>query len=122
MPNQIDNYIAKRLRIVRCLKGMTLEEAAGRAGISSRQLEEYESGTDKISASLLFQISAIFDVSIIWFFDRLEINESFNLVNDVFEIDSEETKELINIYYQCDENFRKSIRSLIIELARSSRH
>lgn len=67
----IDIFIGNKLRVTRKLHGMTQAELAKQLGISFQQVQKYERGHTRISASRLAAISALFGVSLqYWLEDR----------------------------------------------------
>lgn len=71
-PNPIDVHVGSRVRMRRKLKGMSQEALATRLGLTFQQVQKYERGTNRISASKLFQTARALDVSISDFFEGLE--------------------------------------------------
>jgi transcriptional regulator with XRE-family HTH domain len=71
-PNQVDKHVAQRLRIRRTLVGISQDELAKRLRLTSQQVQKYEAGETRISASRLYDIAQQLAVPITWFFDELE--------------------------------------------------
>jgi transcriptional regulator with XRE-family HTH domain len=67
--NAIDAHVGTRLRLRRTLLGIRQEDLAQMLGITFQQVQKYESGDNRISASRLFQLSVLLDVPVAWFFD-----------------------------------------------------
>ncbi|MDP9195488.1 MAG: helix-turn-helix domain-containing protein [Pseudomonadota bacterium] len=67
-PHPIDVQVGEFLKVMRLLKGWTQEKLAGKLGVSFQQLQKYERGLNRISASRLYQLSVILDVPIEKFF------------------------------------------------------
>lgn len=65
---KIDQQVGKRLKALRKVNGFTQEKLAGRCNITFQQIQKYEKGTNRISASRLCQFSHIFDVPVQDFF------------------------------------------------------
>ncbi len=58
-------------------------------GLTFQQLQKYESGSNRISASRLWQIAQILDVPVAWFFEGLDGESAAAVVapsTDVLEI------------------------------------
>ncbi|HLC08937.1 MAG TPA: helix-turn-helix transcriptional regulator [Methyloceanibacter sp.] len=72
----IDAYVGGRIRFRRELSNLSQESLAARLGISSQQLQKYEAGINRISASRLFECSRELDVPVSFFFEGLEDAES----------------------------------------------
>ncbi len=67
----IDVHVGARLRQRRTLLGMTQTNLSDAIGVSFQQMQKYEKGTNRISASRLFDLSRILDVPIQFFFDDM---------------------------------------------------
>lgn len=61
--------IGQRIRQKRWELGLTQEDLAGKVGVRKQQIQKYESGTNRISAILLYAISRSLDAEISYFFD-----------------------------------------------------
>ncbi len=70
--NPIDVHVGARLRTRRTLLGLSQTVVGDAMGITFQQLYKYESGHNRISASRLFDVSQILDVSIGYFFDEMD--------------------------------------------------
>ena len=73
-PNPIDVYIGQRIRVRRQLLGLSQEALAKKIGITFQQVQKYENGINRISASRLWDISKLLKVQVEYFFDGM--NES----------------------------------------------
>ncbi len=67
----IDVHVGARLRQRRTLLGMTQTTLGGSLGVSFQQMQKYENGVNRISASRLFALSRVLDVPIEYFFDDM---------------------------------------------------
>lgn len=63
-----DKILGARLRALRCMFGITLQELGGAVGVSFQQIQKYEAGFNRISAVRLWQLSKVFDVPVDEFF------------------------------------------------------
>lgn len=73
--DHIDKFLARRLRFFREKMDWPLKTLAAKLNISLQQLQRYEQGTNKLSASLLYQITQLFNLSLDSFFEGIEKNE-----------------------------------------------
>jgi transcriptional regulator with XRE-family HTH domain len=71
MPHPIDIHVGNRLKQRRHLCGMSQSELAEKAGITFQQVQKYERGTNRMSASRLYEFSQILGVNISYFFEGL---------------------------------------------------
>ncbi len=62
-PSVIDRAIGERIRRRRVELGLTQEQLARRVGISYQQIQKYERGANRISASRLFELAVWLDVT-----------------------------------------------------------
>ena len=71
IPNPVDVHVGARLRVRRTLLGMNQTELGDTIGLTFQQVQKYENGVNRISASRLFDLSRILDVPIQFFFDDM---------------------------------------------------
>ena len=67
----IDVHVGARVRVRRTLLGMTQTNLGDAIGVSFQQMQKYERGANRISASGLFDLSRMFDVPVQFFFDDM---------------------------------------------------
>ena len=65
--SEVDLQIGARIRRQRILNGMSQEALAEALNISFQQIQKYEKGLNRVSASRLAQIAALFGVSMEYF-------------------------------------------------------
>ena len=71
MKHPFDVHVGGRLRHCRCLVGMTQQQLGGELGIAAQQIQNYETGASRISASLMRDIAAAMEVPVSFFFEDL---------------------------------------------------
>ena len=71
MPHPVDVHVGKRIRHRRWLVGMTQQQLAEAVGIKFQQIQKYETGANRVSASRLWDIAEALDVDISFFFEGL---------------------------------------------------
>ncbi len=71
IPNPVDVHVGARLRVRRALLGMSQTTLGEAIGLSFQQVQKYESGVNRISASRLFDLSRVLDVPVQFFFDDM---------------------------------------------------
>lgn len=67
----IDAHIGSRLRLRRLMRGISQESLGELLSVTFQQLQKYEKGTNRVSASRLYEMAQILDVPIDYFFDGL---------------------------------------------------
>ncbi len=71
VPNPVDVHVGARLRVRRTLLGMNQTMLGEAIGLTFQQVQKYEKGTNRISASRLFALSQLLDVPVEYFFDGM---------------------------------------------------
>lgn len=113
MSHPVDVHVGKKLKQLRALRGMTQTEVAQGLNISFQQVQKYELGRNRISASKLFEISRILQVAPAYFFDGLEDD----IAPSTQALDEEATKIASMLTRIKDDRLRGQIRTFISELA-----
>ena len=72
MKHPVDVHVGKRVRHRRWMVGMTQQQLGDKVGIKFQQVQKYETGTNRISASRLFEIAAALEAPVSYFFEGLE--------------------------------------------------
>ena len=70
-PNYIDVHVGTRMRMRRQLINMSQERLGELLGITFQQIQKYEKGSNRISASRLFYSAKTLGVPVQFFFDGL---------------------------------------------------
>ncbi|WP_291733716.1 helix-turn-helix transcriptional regulator [Leisingera sp. F5] len=113
MPHPVDIHVGKRIRGRRWLVGKTQQELASKVGIKFQQIQKYETGANRVSASRLWEIADVLGVDVVHFFAGL--NGSKNITDDIVIV--KEAAELVRIYYRIPEKQRTQLSSLAKALA-----
>ncbi|MBA8667246.1 response regulator [Holosporaceae bacterium 'Namur'] len=74
--NNLDKFLGKKVRNFRVKMRWPLKKLASELNISIQQVQRYEQGINKISASLLYEIAKIFNAQITCFFEGFEAENS----------------------------------------------
>lgn len=73
-PNPIDIHVGARVRMRRFLVGMSQGRLAEQLGVTFQQVQKYEKGMSRISASRLQTIANVFEVPVGFFFENIADN------------------------------------------------
>jgi len=96
--------------------GMTQQQLAEKVGIKFQQIQKYETGMNRVSASRLWDISDALDVPVAYFFEGLRdtaeetVSENAAVPGDLLA--DKEALELIRSYYAIPENQRRRLFDL----------
>ena len=69
VPNPTDRLVGSRVRMRRMMLGMSQEKLGDALHLTFQQVQKYEKGTNRISASRLQQMSQILQVPVSFFFE-----------------------------------------------------
>lgn len=126
MTNEIDLFVGKRLRHRRRLLGLTQQALAVQIGIRFQQIQKYECGANRVSASRLFELSEALSVPVQHFYEGLSEHDPITgtpdkkvLAPDILA--KKETMDLIRAYYSMGELPRKHLLDLAKSLEASAK-
>lgn len=71
-PHAVDRYVGQKVRMRRIELGLSQEKLGEQIGITFQQIQKYERGANRISASRLYEIAKALSVSIVYFYDGLD--------------------------------------------------
>jgi len=119
MKHPVDVHVGKRVRHRRWLVGMTQQQLAEKVGIKFQQIQKYETGMNRVSASRLWDIALALSVPVSFFFEGLSDQHEAEASADISEIPldilkDKEALELVRSYYAIPETQRRRL----FELAR----
>ncbi len=95
-PHPIDVHVGERVRITRLAARMSQTALADAGGVSFQQVQKYEKGTNRISASRLFQFAEILGVEVAHFFRGAEVRNRGGPALDVTRQLERADVELVN--------------------------
>jgi len=81
-PNPVDLHVGGRVRMRRKILGVSQEHLADALGLTFQQVQKYERGANRVSASKLYEIAKTLQVPVSYFFDGL----ADPMTNDVDEV------------------------------------
>ena len=131
--NAVDMHVGKRVRLRRTLLGLSQEQLGTELNITFHQVQKYERGANRISASRLWDIGQILDVPINYFFDDMTENtmrsspRRVSRGSELLDLSDEqikdpmtrrETLELVRTYYSIEKPLvRKRISEMVKSIA-----
>lgn len=129
--NEIDSLVGRKIRFYRKKQRFSQEALAKQLSISAQQLQKYEKGVNRVSASRLFVLSK---------FLKIRIQDLFSEVNSIFgseygfglsdngqrffdmededftkeQMEGEEAKDLLKLYYRIkDPKMREYLKAIM---------
>ena len=134
MKHHVDVHVGQRIRRRRWMVGMTQQQLGEAVGIKFQQIQKYETGMNRVSASRLYEISKALDVPVAFFFEAVDEpaneNESAEGMNvepvekaeapaaDLFT--DKEALELVRCYFRLPEEPRRRLFELTRSLTKAA--
>ena|ERR1043166_3362756 len=129
-PHDIDLHVGQKLRQRRLMLGLTQQKLGKLLTLTFQQVQKYERGLNRVSASRLFEISSALKVPITYFFeDAPALSPAPGFADDLQEplesaqiadidYNSRETAELLRAYYRIEDAKK---RRRVLDLIRAMR-
>jgi len=119
-PNPVDLHVGARLRARRKELGISQSDLAESVGLTFQQIQKYERGTNRISASKLHQFAEHMNVPIAYFYDGLPVAETdIESVSERSATDfllTREGQQLAAAFSKLTPNKRKGVMQLVRSL------
>ena len=108
MKHPVDAHVGRKIRHQRWMVGMTQQQLAEKVGIKFQQVQNYETGMNRVSASRLWEIAENLSVTIGFFFDGMDGDKPAptKMMAD------KEAAELVRSYYAIPEAQRRRLFDL----------
>lgn len=112
MTHFVDAHVGLRIRHRRWMVGMTQPQLAAKVGIKFQQIQKYETGTNRVSASRLWDIANAMSVPISFFFEGLGVERKVQPAVEGDILADKEALELVHFYYAIPEQQRRRLFDL----------
>lgn len=129
MSHFVDVHVGQKIRRRRWMTGMTQKQLGDAVGIKFQQIQKYETGSNRVSASRLFEISQALDVPVSYFFEMIDgdAENQVGAMQSAVDEDSipadlfygKEAIELLNFYYRWPEEQRRRLFELTKSLTKA---
>ncbi|MDR1551471.1 MAG: helix-turn-helix domain-containing protein [Holosporaceae bacterium] len=121
----LDAYIGGRIKSRRSFLGISQDKLGSYLGVTFQQVQKYEKGTNRVSASMLYDVARILSVDVTYFYEGFRGEQTLNDDEDPVYIgggvlNEKETAELLRSYYGISiPSVRKKFSELMKTLAGS---
>ncbi|MCP5075320.1 MAG: helix-turn-helix transcriptional regulator [Rhodobacteraceae bacterium] len=117
MKHPVDIHVGKRVRHRRWMIGVTQQQLGEGVGIKFQQIQKYETGMNRISASRLWDIAEALDVPVSFFFEgyveETEATDGERAGSTQGDLLADkEALDLVRSYYAIPENQRRKLFDL----------
>ena len=115
-PHSVDIYVGQRVRARRMALGMSQETLAHHCGITFQQIQKYEKGANRISASRLHDLGRALAVRAAWFLEGLPEQDAGPSVTALLEgafLASRQGSEIALIWPRLGDEARQSVVAVV---------
>ncbi len=138
-PNPVDVHVGNRIKIRRNLLGWSQEKLGAMLGLTFQQIQKYEKGLNRVSASRLWDFSVVMNTPVGFFYEDMDdqtvqssprrfsnpdAEMSLNEHSSLFDEDpmrKQETLELIRAYYKIsNRSVAQNLYNLIVSMSKST--
>ncbi len=134
MKHHVDVHVGQRIRRRRWMVGMTQQQLGEAVGIKFQQIQKYETGMNRVSASRLYEISKALDVPVAFFFEAVDEPANENETADGTNVEAvdkaeapaadlftdKEALELVRCYFRLPEEPRRRLFELTRSLTKAA--
>ena len=135
-PNPVDVHVGSRIRMRRNLLGWSQEKLGDMLGLTFQQVQKYEKGLNRVSASRLWDFSVVLNIPVSFFFEdmgndvakqapRMLSREDVSFYEEADNYNDDpmrrkETLELVNAYYKIgNKQASRHLYDLIISMSKT---
>ena len=116
MSHPVDVQVGQRIRQRRWAIGMTQQQLADAVGIKFQQIQKYETGMNRVSASRLWDIAQAMNTPVQFFFS--DLTDEADGADDIMT--QKETLDLLRTYYAIPEAQRRRLFDLARALGQAA--
>ncbi len=110
----IDVHVGERMRVRRQTMGLTQSALGDSAGVTFQQVQKYERGANRISASRLFEFAKVLNVPVEYFFEDMPQAIQDSMTPSGRAAMEPELKAFVDSYYRIkDPDLRHQILGLV---------
>ena len=124
--NEIDVMVGRRIRARRQSLGKSQTELGDVVGVKFQQIQKYETGQNRVSASRLWAIAEALDVPIVHFFEGIEpvnsgTRDEQTVAHDRMDFLADgRSVTLVEHFMQLPESQKKAVLSIVQSMSRDT--
>ena len=121
-PHLVDRHVGRRVEARRKALGYSQSQLGAALGLTFQQIQKYEKGANRVSASKLWEIAQFFKVEIGYFFDGLTAAASGVAESDTVSFDHDypvtrQSQEIARLAPRLSLSQQKAALAMVRELA-----
>lgn len=117
MASENDALLGRRLRRRRWMLGLTQTQVADKVGIKFQQIQKYEAGQNRISASRLWDLSVALEAPVSYFYEDIASADGAGVQTPEDDLNARESADLLRAYYAVPDDARRRLFELVRTLA-----
>lgn len=114
MAHPVDRFVSSKIRACRVSRGLTQANLAKEIGCSFQQLQKYESGNNRVSASRLYDIAHALRVPVAYFFEGYSSENGSSASN---EMDPMTSRILFALAHLESDEVKEKLCKMIVAIA-----
>jgi len=116
-PHPVDRHVGQRLRLRRTQAGLSQERLGAAIGKTAQQVQKYERGMTRVSASVLWEVASVLGTDVGYFFEGLPAGARRDAVADSAAPPTEEGQEILRLLPRIPAEARRKLLDLLRSLA-----
>jgi transcriptional regulator with XRE-family HTH domain len=110
-PDDIDRHVGNRIKLRRQIMKISQADLASACGVTFQQIQKYESGANRVSASRLFRMAFFLKSPVAYFFEDLTDQVEDFAAKDPLR--RTESADLLRLYYRLSKKQQQVIMALL---------
>lgn len=125
--NTVDAVVGQRIRARRMALGLSQADLGKAVGVRFQQVQKYESGANRVSASRLWAIAEVLDVHVSHFFEGIEAPEAGDAdtggqaVDKLVFLKDRDAVEMVEIYTCLPPQQKRAVLAFVRTMAVNTR-
>lgn len=120
--NKIDVLVGKRIRARRHAMGISQTELGDAIGVKFQQIQKYETGANRVSASRLWAVAEKLGVDVVYFFEGIRRSEEdagieVDPIDKMEFLSDRDANEMMELYRQLPQSQRSAVLAFMRSMA-----
>lgn len=119
---EVDTFVGKQIRARRMERGKSQTDLAEAIGVRFQQIQKYESGVNRVSASRLWAIADALETPVEYFFDGLSISGKADeaTIHSTSNAGDTRTISLVRDFQRLPEPQKRAVLAIVRSMAADS--
>ncbi|MDC0738507.1 helix-turn-helix transcriptional regulator [Cognatishimia sp. SS12] len=125
--NKIDVLVGKRIRARRHAMGISQTELGDAIGVKFQQIQKYETGANRVSASRLWAVAEKLGVDVVYFFEGIRRTDdadgvAVDPIDQMEFLSDREAIEMMELYRKLPQSQRSAVLAFMRSMAQDGRN